>query len=140
MVTLDLYQCLTTNNLNRLKELFIRFFASIPHDWYRKNTLANYEGYYASIIYCYFAALGLDVIAEYVTSNSQIDLTIRFTNCVYILEFKVSDNLSEKNSALDQIKSKGYSRKYLDRKRYLIGILFNKSERNIIAFDWEEEV
>ena len=30
-------------------------------DWYRKNELANFEGYYASIFYSYFAALGLDI-------------------------------------------------------------------------------
>ena len=27
------------------------FFASIPHQWYTKNEIARYEGYYASIVY-----------------------------------------------------------------------------------------
>jgi hypothetical protein len=56
---LDLYRMLQTADFAELKDVFTRFFASIPHDWYRKNQLAGC--YYASIVYCYFVALGLDV-------------------------------------------------------------------------------
>jgi len=58
------YHAMTAGDCQSLRSVFQAFFASIPHDWYRKNQLANYEGYYASIIYCYFSAMGLDVIAE----------------------------------------------------------------------------
>ena len=46
-----------------LQALFTAFFASIPNDWYRSNRIANYEGYYASVFYSHFAALGLEFIA-----------------------------------------------------------------------------
>ncbi len=46
-----------------LKDLFHAFFASIPNDWYRNNPIARYEGYYASVFYSYFAAVGLDITA-----------------------------------------------------------------------------
>ena len=57
-----------SDRLDELKDLFHSFFASIPHDWYRKNDMAGYEGYYCSVVYCYFTALGLDVRAEETTT------------------------------------------------------------------------
>ena len=32
--------------------------AGIPHDWHRRNEIARYEGYWASVFYPHFAALG----------------------------------------------------------------------------------
>lgn len=69
--------------------VFEALFASIPHDWYRKNQVAEYEGYYASIVYCYFVASGLDVIAEDSTSHGRIDLTVRLGDKIFVIEFKV---------------------------------------------------
>ena len=37
-----LLRALQANNLDRLKDIFHAFFASIPNDWYRKNDMANY--------------------------------------------------------------------------------------------------
>ncbi|MFH0730452.1 MAG: AAA family ATPase [Pseudomonadota bacterium] len=133
-----IYEALVSNDFKKLEQTFHAFFASIPHDWYRKNQLAGYEGYYASIVYCYFAALGLDVHPEETTSAGRIDLTIRFENRVYILEFKVVE-LSEDGHALEQIKSKGYADKFMDQEVYLIGIEFSKEHRNITRFEWEKK-
>ena len=54
-----LVKAVIENRPKDLKPLFQSFFASIPHDWYRKNQLAGYEGYYASIFYCYFIRISL---------------------------------------------------------------------------------
>ena len=45
----QLYRLLQAHRLAELKVLFHAFYATIPHDWYRKNELASFEGYYASI-------------------------------------------------------------------------------------------
>ncbi|WP_321413823.1 hypothetical protein [uncultured Desulfobacter sp.] len=45
-----LYEALAGNDFHALKQTLQAFFSSIPHDWYRKNQTANYEGYYASIL------------------------------------------------------------------------------------------
>ncbi|MDP2427441.1 MAG: AAA family ATPase, partial [Methylobacter sp.] len=71
----QLYDFLVENNFDGLNKLFTAFFASIPNDWYRNNPIAQYEGYYASIFYSYFAALGLDIILEDVTNFGRIDMT-----------------------------------------------------------------
>ena len=53
----------------------------------------NYEGFYASVVYAYFAGAGFDrVIAEDVTSDGRIDLSVFIDEKVYIFEFKVDDS------------------------------------------------
>jgi len=134
-----------SGDLKQLKDLFFRFFASIPHEWYRKNTIANYEGYYTSIFYCYFTAIGLDVRAEDSTNHGQIDMTVILEGKVYVFEFKVVE-LTEAGSALEQIKKKLYYEKYLGelslqekkQKVFLIGVEFSKEDRNITNFEWEQ--
>ncbi len=87
---LALYDALEADDPTALEPVFHAFFASIPHDWYRKNELAGYEGYYASVVYCYFAALGVDLIPEDTTSHGRIDLTVRHRGRVWLIEFKVN--------------------------------------------------
>ncbi len=140
----DVLDTLTANDLDQLKDIFHRFFASIPHDWYRKNQLAGYEGYYASIVYCYFASLGLDVTPELSTNKGRIDLVLRFAGRIYIIEFKVTE-LTGSGKALEQILKKGYAEQFAAtgpdgkaRPVYLIGVAFSSEEKNITAFEWRQ--
>ena len=136
-----LYYALEAGNLKQLCESLKRLFASIPYNNFSKNKIYEYEGYYASVIYSYFAALGIDLIAEDVTNKGRIDLTLKLNDKVYIIEFKVLDkNFKNKALPLKQIKDRGYSDKYTGIKTsvYLIGITFNKKERNIDSFEWEK--
>lgn len=82
------------------------FFAAIPHDWYRRNDLASYEGYWASLVYCLFAALGVDTRTEEPSSHGQVDLVIEYQGRVWLLEFKMDEG-GDGQRALDQIKAKG---------------------------------
>jgi len=135
-----IYQALEQNNFEQLEQVFSAFFSAIPHDWYRKNQLAGYEGYYASIVYCYFAALGLDVIAEDTTNKGRIDLTVKLERNVYLIEFKVENNNEPTSKALEQIKTKNYQEKYQNQNLdiFLVGITFNKETKNITDFAWEQ--
>ena len=132
----DVLDALMDNDFLKLEKTFHAFFASIPHDWYRKNQISHYEGYYASIVYCYFASLGLDVTPEDPTNHGQIDLAIRFEDRVYLLEFKVVE-LTGNGSALQQIKEKKYHEKYAGSDVYRVGIEFSHEDRNIVNFEWE---
>ena len=139
----NLYTALKAANLEEFKNTLISLFASIPYNNYVKNNISKYEGYYASVVYAYLASLGLPIIAEDVTNRGRIDLTIEFGNKIYIIEFKVINRkLSEKlieNEALEQLKKKEYHKKYLDKfdEIYLVGIVFDEEEKNIIKFDSE---
>ncbi|MDD2809673.1 ATP-binding protein [Rhodoferax sp.] len=133
-----LYDLLLAQDFAGLKTLFHAFYASIPHDWYRKNELANFEGYYASIFYSYFAALGLDIRLEDSTSHGRIDMAVLFNGQVYLFEFKVVE-LTPAGQALQQLKDMAYADKYRARGEpiHLIGVAFSKASRNIVEFDVE---
>ncbi|MFH1859644.1 MAG: ATP-binding protein [bacterium] len=124
-----------------LKNTFFRLFAAIPYEWYMKNELDKYEGYYASIFYAVFASLGYDLEVEESTNRGRIDMAIKTDKSVIIFEFKVVEQGSDRNTALEQIKDKRYYERYLNsgKKIYLVGIEFSKTERNIIKFDWDKK-
>jgi Protein of unknown function (DUF1703)./Predicted AAA-ATPase. len=129
---------LRDNQIEKLKDILHRFFASIPYDWYRKNDLESYEGFYASIVYALFSGAGFETVAEDTTNKGRIDLTVIYNNKVYIIEFKVVEDQLEK-TALKQIEEKKYYEKYLGKYEevYLIGIEFSKKDRNIVDFQWK---
>ena len=130
-----IFTALDTDDPDALRQAFHAFFASIPHDWHRRNDIADYEGYWASIVYCYFAALGLTVIPEDVTHHGRIDLTILWAGRAWLLEFKVVE-LSEPGRALEQIQARGYHQKYAGQPVTLIGMEFSRAERNLVGFEW----
>ncbi|HRY15863.1 MAG TPA: AAA family ATPase, partial [Candidatus Competibacteraceae bacterium] len=119
-----------------LENAFHAFFASIPHNWYRKNDLASYEGYWASLVYCTFAALGVDTRAEEVSHRGQVDLVIEYQGRIWLLEFKVDEG-NNGQTALNQIKHKGYHHRYIGQPVTLIGIDFSAEQRNLSGFAWE---
>ena len=136
-----LYQLLLVNGFDAIHELINAFFASIPHDWHRKNNMAHCsfiksEGYWASVFYAYFASLGLQVVVEDSTSHGRMDMTVDFNDCIYIFEFKVIEQSKKPNSAIEQIKEKGYANKYLaeDKAIYLIGVEFSEVNREVANF------
>jgi hypothetical protein len=135
----DLYRLLHANDLVGLKNLFHAFYATIPYQWYTKSTVAQFEGYYASIFYSYFAALGLEIILEDTTNHGRMDMTVKFEGRIYIFEFKVVELVPE-GRALQQIKDKHYADKYKigGAPIYLIGIEFSKESRNIVGYEVEQ--
>lgn len=113
-------------------------FASIPHDWYRKNPISQYEGYYASVLYAWLSSLGFSVIPEDVTNKGRIDLSVQAGLNTWIFEFKVLGiDRSGDTNPLDQIKKRGYAEKYLSESKQviLVGIVWNPKTRNIEQWD-----
>ena len=131
-----LYRLLEANDFAGLEELFHAFFASIPYEWYTDNDIAKYEGYYASVFYSYFAALGLHVTAEDSTSHGRLDMAVMFNDNVYLFEFKVVE-LAGEGAAMAQLRSRGYTDKYrpLGHPIHLIAVEFSRDGRNLAAFE-----
>ena len=134
-----LSRLLVANDFAGLKTLFHAFFASIPYEWYTNNDIAHYEGYYASVFYSYFAALGLDITVEDSSSHGRLDMAVLFNDQVYLFEFKVVE-LASAGAAMAQLKERRYADKYRDLGQpiHLIGLEFSKDERNVAAFDVEQ--
>jgi Protein of unknown function (DUF1703)./Predicted AAA-ATPase. len=91
----NIKRAILTKDIDKLKDAIYTFFASIPHDWYRNNDIASYEGFYTSIVYALFNGAGLNVIAEDNTNKGQIDLSVFNQDSVYIIEFKVVEDKEE---------------------------------------------
>ena len=119
-----------------LKELFHAFFASIPYQWYTNNDIARFEGFYASVFYSYFAALGYAIAVEESSSHGRLDLAVRTGGHVYLFEFKVVE-MAAPGSALAQLRSRDYAAKYRHLKQpiHLIGVEFSRETRNVTAFE-----
>jgi hypothetical protein len=135
---LRLEDLLLTNDLPGLRALFQAFFAGIPYHWYVNNPIANYEGYYASVFYSYFAALGFEVRVEDATNQGRIDMAVKLPECIFLFEFKVVELLPD-GRALQQLKDKAYADKYRDEGLpiMLVGVEFSRESRNVVGFESE---
>ena len=156
--TARLYDLLLVNDFAGLEALFRALFASIPYEWHTKNEIARYEGYYASVFYSCFAALGLNVTVEDSSSHGRLDLAVRFNDNVYLFEFKVVDGSAgerqgpireveqtipaaeePRSRAMAQLKERRYADKYrhLGQPIHLIGVELDRETRNLAS--WEVE-
>ena len=131
-----MYLALRDAELETIEAELKRLFASIAVDNYRRNDIANFEGYYASVLYSFFVGMGLRVIPEDVSNHGRIDLSIQLAGNTYVIEFKVVKRKSKSNSALQQILKQGYANKYTGAV-YQIGIEFSQTKRNIVSFAWQ---
>ena len=134
-----LYDLLLANDFDGLRALIHAFFASIPHQWYTNNDIANYEGFYASVFYSYFAGLGLDITVEDSTSHGRLDMAVRFDDRVYLFEFKVVE-LAPDGAAMAQLKERRYADKYrrLGQPIHLVAVEFSRENRNLAAFEVDD--
>ncbi len=66
-------------------------------------------------------------------------MTVETDNSIYLIEFKVD---MPEETALVQIKAKGYAEKYraTGKKIVLISIGFCSEEKNVTEFVWQEEI
>lgn len=134
-VQISLYRLMAKADLNALEKTIKSLFASIAYNNFTNNEIQNYEGFYASVIYAYFAGAGFNrIIAEDVTNAGRIDLSVFLDDKVFIFEFKV-----DQSGALEQIRAKNYHQKYLDKYQdiYLIGVEFDTQSRNVINYEWD---
>jgi hypothetical protein len=114
------------------------------------------EGYYASVLYAFFASLAVEIIPEDISHHGQADLTIKLAGYIYVIEIKVrrggdasrptdpDDTPDQRptaadNPALAQIQARGYSAKYRGLARnglFEVGLVFDSQARNLVQADW----
>ena len=134
--SIRLARLLETVDREGLRDLFHAFFASIPYEWHTSNDIANYEGYYASVFYSYFAALGYEIAVEESSSHGRLDMAVRTGGHVYLFAFKVVE-LAPPGSALAQLRERDDAGRYRGRGEpiHLIGVEFSRTTRNVTAFE-----
>jgi len=130
-----LYDLLLVNDFDDLERLLEGFFASIPYQWHTNNEMANYEGYYASVFYSYFASLGLAISVEDSSREGRLDMAVLFTGNGYPFGFKEVAGGSA-GSAIRQLKEQDYAAKYRGRGEpiYRVGVEFSRQTRTLATF------
>ena len=121
-------------NIEDIKHQLNIFFSSISYE------ILKNEYVYQAAIYGLIYSTGFNIILEDNTSKGRIDLTILVNkNLVYIIEFKIIQNEKEKGNSINQILQKEYYKKYLNyEKIYLIGIEFDKTNKKIANFEYQQ--
>jgi len=136
-----LYAVLEAGNRAGLVNLVQRLFAGIPWRNFTHSDLQEYEGYYASVLYAFFASLDARIIPEDISCHGQADLTVMLGNHIYVMEFKVIDGeCSEDNPALAQIRQRRYADKYRGESGKQVhegGFIFSRRLRGLVRADWE---
>jgi len=127
----ELLAIMNTGDAGSLEPVIKRLFASIAYNNFTNNDIERYEGFYASVLYAFFASIGVDIIAEDVSNKGRVDLTLKAGGRTFLFEFKVTDG-----EPLEQIRKMKYYEKYTGE-RYLIGIVFDPKARNVSRFEWE---
>jgi hypothetical protein len=133
---LKILTALQQQDMTALEIQFKALYANLPHDWYRKNPIAQYEGHYASVFYSHLAALGLNLTVEDASNAGKVDLSLDFNGHIYLFEFKVVEQVPE-GRALAQLRERDYAAKFRASGKpiHLIGVEFSREQRQIVAFD-----
>ena len=139
---------LADNDFEEFKAELSSFFSSIPNEWYARNPMQHYEGFYASMAYACFTAIGVDVKGEESTSLGRSDLVVEHAGEVFVMEFKVAKQPKEQDKveaeaadAIAQIRENDYAGKYRHRrgKIHLLGVVFNGAKHNVAMIRAERD-
>lgn len=109
-------------------KLLSSFLSDIPNQLHKY--VARYENYYHTIFYCLTTLMGLDVEAEYSTSEGFIDMVVKTADYIYIIELKINGTAED---AIAQIENKHYAAPFASdpRKLVKIGLGFSSETHNI---------
>lgn len=130
-IVFELKQQIESGNVESFVSTLKTFFAKIPYDL-RRN-VERYENYYHSILYVLLRLIGMDVEAEYHTSEGSIDVVMKTAEYIYIIELKINGTATD---AIRQINERNYSQPFLSDTRCIIklGIGFAESSHTIDSY------
>lgn len=131
----DLCNLLENGNTKDFIERLKAFFADIPYDL-RRN-IERYENYYLTIFYVLLRLIGMDVDAEYHTSEGSLDIVIKTAKYIYIIELIINGTAQD---AMKQIIAKQYASPFVtdNRKLIKVGLGFAESTHTIGSYLIEE--
>jgi hypothetical protein len=122
---LRLKNALKRGDLKDFMKIIKTIFAKIPAHLYIEK-----ESYYHSLFYLILALTGVEIDLEVLTDRGRIDGVLELKDKIYVIEFKYGKEgtLMDKllDQAVNQIKTRKYHERYLDRERkiYFLGVGF----------------
>ncbi|OQX78143.1 MAG: hypothetical protein B6D61_06140 [Bacteroidetes bacterium 4484_249] len=128
---IEMSEALEENSVDKFIQLINVLYKGISY-----TIIDNKEKYFHSIFYIIVKLLGFTIESEVLTIDGRIDAVVFTDNNIYIIEFKAGFDSAK---ALEQIKEKGYHKKYTDDKRNktLVGINFNIESKCIDDYKTE---
>jgi hypothetical protein len=141
-----IYDALSEGDLAGLVAAIQRLFAGVPWRNFIHQELPETEGYYASVLYAFFASLNAEVIPEDTSNHGQVDLTVKLAGYIYCIEIKLARGAlppatEADNPALARIRARDYSAKYrgLPAKGLIeLGLVFEAGARNLVQAHWRQ--
>ena len=144
---MDVNDALRTGDLPKMLDILRGLFASIPYELH-----VDSEAYYHSIFYAVMNILGFDIDAEVSVSGGRVDAVMELGDKVYIIEFKykncppgASEEKKQKlfakalGEGMDQIKDRGYYKKYIGSGKTIYQAAFAFLGRDEIEMTMEME-
>ena len=104
------------------------FLSSIPQC---NNT--NYEGHYQQMLYVIFTLLGYYVDVEVHTADGRIDVVMRTSNTLYLMELKINQSAE---TAQKQIDDKEYIKRFVHYKLPIVTVAINFSTEKHTITGW----
>ena len=128
-VVADLFDAFDLDEPDRALNLLKTFLSTIP---YCDHT--DYEGHYQQLFYVIFSLLGYYVDVEVHTPTGRVDIVIRTTTKLYLIELKLDKSASE---AMRQIDLKEYPKRFAlcGLPIVKVGINFDREKRTL--GDWK---
>ena len=111
-------------------EVVRRWYAGIPYSITDKN---QNEQLYQSLIYAALMGYGADVSAEEQTSDGRMDIALKLSDAIYIIELKYGKTAEE---ATDQIITKNYAVRFAADRRpvWAVGLNISQDHRTIDSY------
>ncbi len=134
----DLVEALGMNNFKLFKKKIQDLLSEFPHARHDAAKLGDYESWYASLLYLCFRTTEVGLKAEEMTRRGRSDLVLLHEKQVFVLELKMVEDETGAEQGLDsaiaQIREKGYARKYRGHGEpvHLIGMAFGRKERDLL--------
>ena len=111
--------------------------SSVTYRFQRKQDAFECERYFQYTFYLIMQMIGhYNTLVEKETSEGRIDCVVECPNYVYVMEFKMDGSAQ---SALEQIRERGYTKPYLADKRkvFSIGVNFSSEKGTIEEYVFE---
>ena len=131
---LNLY--LSVGNLPEAMKCLKALIADVPYS-NKKLASMDMEERYRLIMSTIFNAIGCRVEVEKMIATGRIDMVVETTQCIYVLELKLSDN-GGVDAAAEQIRAKQYAEPFKADKRKVIALAIELDDRGKGLVDWKE--
>ena len=131
----QLYQYLEYKELDKAMKVLKALVADVPYS-NKKLASMDMEERYRLIISTILNAIGLKVEVEHMLSTGRIDLIVKTTHHIYIIELKLRNN-GGKDAAIKQIQDRQYLEPFKADKREVVGLGIELDEEGKGVLDWK---